>query len=196
VFEAASRSCEMILLNDGGHDQSWRVIQELADQNPIGRGLDLMQNCGQHKAFLVGIQAARSEIIVAMDNACSRSPRGVQTPAWNRLQSARVGWHRDPAYEGWVTRNAERFEEWGSTVLLAALHSDYLCASACGRTKCTPSVPAHSPVAVRGTGADRREYGSPPSGSLIRVFDCGHRQKVAGFGRKPQSGADGLVVYY
>ena len=77
VLEAVSRSCEVILVNDGSRDQSWQVIQQLADQYAIVRGLDLMRNYGQHNALLAGLQAAQNEIIVTIDDDLQHPPEEI-----------------------------------------------------------------------------------------------------------------------
>ena len=77
VLEPVSRSFEVILVNDGSHDQSWQVIQELTERYPNLRGLDLMRNYGQHNALLAGIQAARNEVIVTIDDDLQQPPEEI-----------------------------------------------------------------------------------------------------------------------
>jgi glycosyltransferase involved in cell wall biosynthesis len=59
---------EIIFVEDGGGDGSWRVIAELADSDPRVRGIRMSRNYGQHNALLCGIRAARHDIIVTMDD--------------------------------------------------------------------------------------------------------------------------------
>ena len=59
---------EVLLVEDGGGDNSWTVIQALSDQYAFVRGFRLMRNFGQHNALLCGIRAARHDIIVTMDD--------------------------------------------------------------------------------------------------------------------------------
>ncbi len=59
---------EVLLIEDGGGDNSWTVIQALSDQYAFVRGFRLMRNFGQHNALLCGIRAARHDIIVTMDD--------------------------------------------------------------------------------------------------------------------------------
>ena len=59
---------EALLVEDGGGDNSWAVIQTLSEQYPFVRGYKLMRNFGQHNALLCGIRAARHDIIVTMDD--------------------------------------------------------------------------------------------------------------------------------
>src|SRR4051812_15894050 len=59
---------ELILVNDGSRDRSWRVIAELAKQHCWVKGINLMRNYGQHNALLCGLRAASEEIIITMDD--------------------------------------------------------------------------------------------------------------------------------
>lgn len=68
---------EIIFVNDGSRDNSWRVISELADRHPFVRGINLMRNYGQHNALLCGIRAARYEVIVTMDDDLQNPPEEI-----------------------------------------------------------------------------------------------------------------------
>lgn len=74
VLPTIADSFEVILVNDGSPDQSWSVIQRLADQYHWVRGIDLMRNFGQHNATLCGIRAARYEFIFTMDDDLQNLP--------------------------------------------------------------------------------------------------------------------------
>src|SRR5436190_1785277 len=68
VLRRVAAEFEVILINDGSRDGSWRVVEELAARHPWVLGLDLMRNFGQHNALLCGLRAARFPIIVTMDD--------------------------------------------------------------------------------------------------------------------------------
>jgi undecaprenyl-phosphate 4-deoxy-4-formamido-L-arabinose transferase len=74
VLGAAGGAYELILVNDGSPDDSWRVIRELAKGRPWIRGLDLMRNYGQHNALLCGIREARHPVIVTLDDDLQHPP--------------------------------------------------------------------------------------------------------------------------
>jgi undecaprenyl-phosphate 4-deoxy-4-formamido-L-arabinose transferase len=77
VLPSLTEDFEIILINDGSLDQSWRVVCELADTIPWVNGIDLMRNYGQHNALLAGIRAARHEIIVTMDDDLQHPPEEI-----------------------------------------------------------------------------------------------------------------------
>lgn len=68
---------EIILVNDGSRDNSWEIIQHLAEKHPNVRGLTMMRNYGQHNALLCGIRAATKQIIVTMDDDLQHPPEEI-----------------------------------------------------------------------------------------------------------------------
>ena len=65
---------EIILVNDGSHDRSWQVIEELCQEFDNIRAFDLIRNFGQHNALLCGIRQARYEVIITMDDDLQHPP--------------------------------------------------------------------------------------------------------------------------
>lgn len=77
VLREHAREFELILVNDGSRDESWSVVQELAQQRPWIRGLDLMRNYGQHNALLCGLRVARFDLVLTMDDDLQHPPEEV-----------------------------------------------------------------------------------------------------------------------
>ena len=74
VLVASGQPFELILVNDGGRDQTWSVIQNFGRAKPWVRGLCMMRNYGQHNALLAGIRAARFDTTVTMDDDLQHPP--------------------------------------------------------------------------------------------------------------------------
>lgn len=77
VLVALECPFEVIFVNDGSMDRSWEVIQQLAQQYPFLRGINLMRNYGQHNALLCGIRVARYAIIITMDDDLQNPPEEI-----------------------------------------------------------------------------------------------------------------------
>jgi glycosyltransferase involved in cell wall biosynthesis len=77
VLADVASAYEVILVNDGSRDGSWPVIQQLVEEYPFVRGLDLMRNYGQHNALLAGIQAAQHDVIVTLDDDLQNPPEEI-----------------------------------------------------------------------------------------------------------------------
>jgi undecaprenyl-phosphate 4-deoxy-4-formamido-L-arabinose transferase len=74
VLPTITDSYEVLLINDGSPDNSWGMIERLAQTYPWVHGIDLMRNYGQHNATLCGIRAARHEVIFTMDDDLQNPP--------------------------------------------------------------------------------------------------------------------------
>jgi len=68
VLPTLTAQYEAILVEDDGGDNSWQVIEQLANDYPWVRGFKLMRNYGQHSALLCGIRQATYDIIVTLDD--------------------------------------------------------------------------------------------------------------------------------
>jgi len=77
VLSQFAAEWEIILVNDGSQDESWRVICELARQYSWIRGIDLMRNYGQHNALLAGIREAQYPVIITMDDDLQNPPEEI-----------------------------------------------------------------------------------------------------------------------
>ena len=74
ILDLLTLQYEVILVNDGSPDDSWRVIQELSAQYPQICGINLMRNYGQHNALLCGLRQAQYEITITMDDDLQHPP--------------------------------------------------------------------------------------------------------------------------
>ncbi len=68
---------EVILVNDGSHDESWELIRGFSERFSWVHGIDLMKNYGQHNALLCGIRCARHERVVTMDDDLQHPPEEI-----------------------------------------------------------------------------------------------------------------------
>jgi len=77
VLPSLASQFEVILVNDGSRDESWRVIAQLAAEYPFVSGIEMMRNYGQHNALLCGIRAARFDRIVTLDDDLQNPPEEI-----------------------------------------------------------------------------------------------------------------------
>ncbi len=68
------RVTEVLLVHDGGQDDSPRVMRELASRHSFVRTLWLSRNFGQHAATLAGIASSGGEWVVTMDEDGQHDP--------------------------------------------------------------------------------------------------------------------------
>jgi undecaprenyl-phosphate 4-deoxy-4-formamido-L-arabinose transferase len=77
ILGSLADSYELVCVNDGSTDHSWKVICKLAEQYDWIRGINLMRNYGQHNALLCGIRAANYDVIVTMDDDLQHPPEEI-----------------------------------------------------------------------------------------------------------------------
>jgi len=77
VLEPIEPAFEIILVEDCGGDDSWRVIQDIARHDDRIRGMQLARNYGQHNALLCGIRAAKGELIITIDDDLQNPPEEI-----------------------------------------------------------------------------------------------------------------------
>ena len=77
VLQQSAERSEIILVNDGSRDRSWQVAAALAGRYATIRGIDLIQNYGQHNALLAGIRATNSELICTIDDDLQHPPEEI-----------------------------------------------------------------------------------------------------------------------
>ena len=74
VMEEHHFSYEIIFINDGSTDDSWRIIQELQAKNPNVRGVKFRRNYGKSPGLQCGFARTRGEVVITMDADLQDSP--------------------------------------------------------------------------------------------------------------------------
>ena len=65
---------EVILVDDGSNDNSWDIIQQIAERNYHFKGIKFQRNYGKSAALNEGFKAANGEVIITMDADLQDSP--------------------------------------------------------------------------------------------------------------------------
>jgi glycosyltransferase involved in cell wall biosynthesis len=74
VMEKEGYTYEVIMVDDGSRDASWKIIKELAAKNPHIRGISFRRNYGKSAALYHGFAAAEGRVVVTMDADLQDSP--------------------------------------------------------------------------------------------------------------------------
>lgn len=68
---------EIIMVNDGSTDNSWRVIETLAENDEHIRAISFRRNYGKSAALHEGFKAAQGEVVVTMDADLQDDPEEI-----------------------------------------------------------------------------------------------------------------------
>ncbi len=74
VMEEHHFSYEIIFINDGSTDDSWRIIEELQAKNPNVRGVKFRRNYGKSPGLQCGFARTRGDVVITMDADLQDSP--------------------------------------------------------------------------------------------------------------------------
>ncbi len=67
VLQSLAGSYEIVLVDDGSRDGSWKTIEDICGRNPNVKGIKFSRNFGQHVAITAALDNARGDYIVLMD---------------------------------------------------------------------------------------------------------------------------------
>jgi len=70
-------SFEVIFINDGSKDNSWKVIEELAQKSPHVKGIKFRRNYGKSPALYCGFKEAQGDVVITMDADLQDSPNEI-----------------------------------------------------------------------------------------------------------------------
>jgi glycosyltransferase involved in cell wall biosynthesis len=67
-------SFELVLVDDGSPDETWKIISEAAESLPALCGLRLSRNFGKELALCAGLERARGDVVIVMDGDGQHPP--------------------------------------------------------------------------------------------------------------------------
>ena len=74
VMKANGFSYEVIFVNDGSTDGSWKVIEELIRKHEQVKGIKFRRNYGKSPALYCGFEKAQGDVVITMDADLQDSP--------------------------------------------------------------------------------------------------------------------------
>ncbi len=74
VMDENGFSYEVLMINDGSTDNSWKVIEELSEKNPCIKGVCFRRNYGKSPALYTGFERVQGDVVITMDADLQDSP--------------------------------------------------------------------------------------------------------------------------
>jgi glycosyltransferase involved in cell wall biosynthesis len=77
VMRSNSFSYEVIFIDDGSTDNSWKIIKKIAAEDPFVKGIKFNRNYGKSQALHVGFDKAEGDVIITMDADLQDNPEEI-----------------------------------------------------------------------------------------------------------------------
>jgi glycosyltransferase involved in cell wall biosynthesis len=100
-------SYEIIFVDDGSTDNSWKVIEDLRKKNPNIKGIKFQRNYGKSAGLNEGFRAAQGDVVITMDADLQDSPDEIPELRTMILQDGYdlvSGWKKK-RYDNTLTKN-------------------------------------------------------------------------------------------
>lgn len=77
VMQSNHFSYEIIFIDDGSTDGSWKIIKQLSEQHTHVKGIRFTRNFGKSQALHAGFEKAKGEVVITMDADLQDSPEEI-----------------------------------------------------------------------------------------------------------------------
>jgi glycosyltransferase involved in cell wall biosynthesis len=77
VMQSNRYSFEIIFIDDGSTDNSWKIIEELSEKDPHVKGIRFHINYGKSQALNAGFKKAEGDVVITMDADLQDNPEEI-----------------------------------------------------------------------------------------------------------------------
>lgn len=77
VMQTNNFTYEIIMIDDGSNDKSWKVIETLSSKNSNIKGIKFRRNYGKSAALFCGFEKAIGDVVITMDADLQDSPEEI-----------------------------------------------------------------------------------------------------------------------
>lgn len=135
-LDALGRSYEVVVVDDGSHDETYARLTRLAAEDPRLRLVQLRRNYGQTAAMAAGFDHARGAVIVPMDGDLQNDPAdiGALLEKIDEGYDVVSGWRRD-RQDSFARRLPSRMANWLIGRVTGVRLHDYGCTLKAYRTE-------------------------------------------------------------
>lgn len=219
VMQSNHFSYEIILIDDGSTDESWKTISELSKINENVKGIRFLKNYGKSQALHAGFKATEGDVVITMDADLQDNPEEI--PEMYRMITQEghhvvSGWKKK-RYDSVITKNIpSKLFNWAARTTSGVKLHDFNCGLKAFNHKVVKTIEVsgemhrYIPVLAKNAGFSditekvvqhqARKYGSTKFGveRFINGFlDLITIWFVSKFGRRPMHlfGAWGVLMF-
>jgi glycosyltransferase involved in cell wall biosynthesis len=130
VMTTHNYSYEVIFIDDGSTDDSWKLIEKLSQENPNVKGIRFLRNFGKSQALHAGFAKAIGDVVITMDADLQDSPDeipGLYNMVMNQNFDLVSGWKKK-RYDSVVTKNLpSKLFNWAARKTSGVYLNDFNC---------------------------------------------------------------------
>ena len=219
VMQSNGFSYEIIFIDDGSKDGSWKIIRELTSEHAEVRGIRFLKNFGKSQALNAGFKSAEGGVVITMDADLQDNPEEI--PALLRMiqeeQYDMVSGWKKKRFDSLLMKNLpSKVFTWAARKTSGVRLHDFNCGLKAFRSEVIKTIEVsgemhrYIPVLAKNAGFDRigekvvqhqaRKYGKTKFGAdrFIKGFlDLITIWFVSKFGKRPMHlfGALGVLMF-
>lgn len=130
VMNENNFSYEVIFIDDGSTDDSWKTIEQLSVENSNVKGIRFLRNYGKSQALHAGFAKAKGDVIITMDADLQDSPEEIPE-LYNMILNQDFdlvsGWKKK-RYDSVVTKNwPSKLFNWAARKTSGVQLNDFNC---------------------------------------------------------------------
>ncbi|MAU16368.1 MAG: glycosyltransferase [Muricauda sp.] len=219
VMQSNHFSYEIIFIDDGSTDDSWKTISELSKVNENIKGIRFLKNFGKSQALHAGFKAAKGDVVITMDADLQDNPEEIPEMYQMIKQEGHhvvSGWKKK-RYDSVITKNIpSKLFNWAARKTSGVKLHDFNCGLKAFNHQVVKTIEVsgemhrYIPVLAKNAGFSditekvvqhqARKYGSTKFGAerFINGFlDLITIWFVSKFGRRPMHlfGAWGVLMF-
>lgn len=220
IMQSNHYSYEIIFVDDGSTDGSWKTIKKLAKQNTSVSGIRFFKNYGKSQALNIGFKKAKGDVVITMDADLQDSPDEI--PELYQMITEQdfdlvSGWKKK-RYDSVLAKNLpSKLFNWAARKTSGLSLNDFNCGLKAYRNDVVKNIDVNGemhryiPVLVKNAGFSKigekivqhqaRKYGNTKFGAsrFINGFlDLITISFVSHFGKRPMHffGALGVFMFF
>ena len=220
VMRSNRFSYEIIFIDDGSTDDSWKTIEQLSEKNPEVKGIKFFKNFGKSQALHAGFKEAAGDVVITMDADLQDNPEEIPE-LYNMIVNENYdlvsGWKKK-RYDSLIAKNLpSKLFNWAARKTSGLKLHDFNCGLKAYKNIVVKTIDVHGemhryiPVLAKNEGFNKvgekivkhqaRKYGKTKFGMnrFINGFlDLITISFISKFGKQPMHffGALGALMFF
>ena len=164
VVKALRLEFEIILIDDGSTDNSWKIISEICSNNQNVKGIRFLKNFGKSQALSAGFKASNGDVVVTMDADLQDDPNEIPE-LYKKVKEEKFdlvsGWKK-VRYDSIIFKNfPSKIFNWAARITSGIKLNDFNCGikaykkEVIKQIKLTGGMHRYIPVLAKNAGYNR-----------------------------------------